>query len=496
MAAKKILNPIDVDGTVKASQATTQGEAVVLDSTGKVPSSLLSISYSDISNPPTIPSKTSQLTNDSGFITSYTDTKNTAGATDSSSKLFIIGATTQGDNPQTYSQDTAYIGTDGCLYSNSQKVLTAVPNTYAPLASPAFTGTPTAPTATAGTNTTQIATTAFVKSAIDALPEPMQFIGTVGTGGTVTTLPTASSSNKGWTYKAISAGTSPVSYAVGDTLVSDGTTWVVIPSGDEPSGTVTNVATGVGLTTASGSAITSTGTVKANLNSETSIGTIGSNKVYAVGVDSNGKLAVEVPWTDNNTTYAAGTGISIGSGNAINHSNSVTAQSSDYLGGSTAALQIKYDAQGHITSATTTTIYPPTTAGTSGQVWSSDGNGTGAWIDQSSIAAGSATTAGSATSATQDGSGNTITTYYQRKMTVTTATLATSSWSGSGPYTKSVSVTGVTASNNVFVSPAPASFTHYGECGIYCSAQGSGTLTFTATTVPTTSLTVNVAIFN
>ena len=81
-------------------------------------------------------------------------------------------------------------------------------------------------------------------------------------------------------------------------------------------------------------------------------------------------------------------------------------------------------------------------------------------------------------------------------MTVTTATLATSSWSGSGPYTKSVSVTGVTASNNVFVSPAPASFTHYGECGIYCSAQGSGTLTFTATTVPTSSLTVNVAIFN
>jgi len=35
--------------------------------------------------------------------------------------------------------------------------------------SPAFTGTPTAPTATAGTNTTQIATTAFVTAAIPAL---------------------------------------------------------------------------------------------------------------------------------------------------------------------------------------------------------------------------------------------------------------------------------------------------------------------------------------
>lgn len=40
---------------------------------------------------------------------------------------------------------------------------------YAPKASPALTGIPTAPTAVAGTNNTQIATTAFVKTAIAAL---------------------------------------------------------------------------------------------------------------------------------------------------------------------------------------------------------------------------------------------------------------------------------------------------------------------------------------
>ncbi|WP_251136680.1 beta strand repeat-containing protein [Escherichia coli] len=39
----------------------------------------------------------------------------------------------------------------------------------APLASPAFTGTPTAPTASQGTNSTQIATTAYVRAAISAL---------------------------------------------------------------------------------------------------------------------------------------------------------------------------------------------------------------------------------------------------------------------------------------------------------------------------------------
>ncbi len=39
----------------------------------------------------------------------------------------------------------------------------------APLASPDLTGTPTAPTATAGTNTTQLATTAYVRTAVDNL---------------------------------------------------------------------------------------------------------------------------------------------------------------------------------------------------------------------------------------------------------------------------------------------------------------------------------------
>jgi len=40
---------------------------------------------------------------------------------------------------------------------------------YAPLASPTFTGTPAVPTASAGTNTTQIASTAFVSTAISNL---------------------------------------------------------------------------------------------------------------------------------------------------------------------------------------------------------------------------------------------------------------------------------------------------------------------------------------
>ena len=68
------------------------------------------------------------------------------------------------------------LSTDGAGYSMSDSwngtspyiITNLVARQYlAPLASPALTGTPTAPTATAGTNTTQIATTAFVKTAID-----------------------------------------------------------------------------------------------------------------------------------------------------------------------------------------------------------------------------------------------------------------------------------------------------------------------------------------
>ena len=84
-------------------------------------------------------------------------------------------------------------------------------------------GTPTAPTATAGTNTTQIATTAFVTSAINALPEPMIFKGTLGTGGTITTLPAAAAGNTGYTYKVITNGTyQSIAAKAGDTFISNG----------------------------------------------------------------------------------------------------------------------------------------------------------------------------------------------------------------------------------------------------------------------------------
>lgn len=56
--------------------------------------------------------------------TMHSDTKNTAGASNTGDKLFLIGAPEQSDYPQTYSHDTAYIGRDGCLYSGGKIVAT------------------------------------------------------------------------------------------------------------------------------------------------------------------------------------------------------------------------------------------------------------------------------------------------------------------------------------------------------------------------------------
>ncbi len=68
----------------------------------------------------------------------------------------------------------------------------------------------------------------------------------------------------------------------------------------------------------------------------------GIPKAMTCSVESN--VPQNAVFTD--TTYSNGTGITIGSGNVINHSNSITAS-----GTTAAALKIKYDAQGHITGS-------------------------------------------------------------------------------------------------------------------------------------------------
>lgn len=164
-----------------------------------------------------------------------------------------------------------------------------------------------------------LATQSYVDTKTAELPQAMIFRGTIGNSSATIqtkTLPTAGSGTVGDVYQVVEDGNYTVASETtkaaknGDLFVcaQGGTSqvptyeWVLIPSGNEHDGTVTSIAAGVGLTTADNSPITSSGTIKANLTSETALTGDG---VTSVGVDSDGKLAVDIRVVDG--TYNAST---------------------------------------------------------------------------------------------------------------------------------------------------------------------------------------------
>jgi hypothetical protein len=140
-------------------------------------------------------------------------------------------------------------------------------STYAPLASPALTGVPTAPTAAANTNTTQVATTAYVQTeitdliaaapgALDTLNELASALGndasfsTTVTNNLATKLPLAGGAMSG----AIAMGTNKITglgtpTATGDAATKDYADTKLALTGGTLSGALamgTNKITGVG----------------------------------------------------------------------------------------------------------------------------------------------------------------------------------------------------------------------------------------------------------
>jgi hypothetical protein len=108
---------------------------------------------------------TTTLQGTTNGVTAAADTNSVALAT----TAYVVG---QAGSATPLVDGTAAVGTS--LRYARQDHVHPTDTTRAPLASPALTGTPTAPTATAGTNTTQIATTAFVTAAVPAVATASQ----------------------------------------------------------------------------------------------------------------------------------------------------------------------------------------------------------------------------------------------------------------------------------------------------------------------------------
>ena len=111
---------------------------------------------------------------------------------------------------------------------------------------------------------------------------------------------------------------------------------VKIPASDNTN-TAHSHSAGVGLTGSGNAGTSGTYTYKVNLRDEhvasysSTYTAGGSTKFYAVQLDKDNKLSVYVPWTDNNTTYSAGTGLSLSGTKFSLNTNYVATQSANGL---------------------------------------------------------------------------------------------------------------------------------------------------------------------
>jgi len=85
------------------------------------------------------------------------------------------------------------------------------------------------------------------------------------------------------------------------------------------------------------------------------------------------------------------------------------------------------------------------------------------------------------------------TTGIQKQHTALTVTIPAITTAGG---TQTVNVTGVTVNNTVLVSPDSSSWEAWRNCGVRCTGQGAGTLTFTAESATNEALDVNVLILD
>lgn len=173
-----------------------------------------------------------QLANRTSYLKQHMDTAET-NISNNTSAIALKAPLASPALTGTPTAPTATAGTNTTQLATTAFVATAITNlniaSYAPLASPAFTGTPTAPTATAGTSTTQLATTAFVTAA-DNLKAPLASPALTGTP----TAPTATAGTN-TTQLATTAFVSTAITNLNTTLTTSiNTKWT--KTGDQASG--------------------------------------------------------------------------------------------------------------------------------------------------------------------------------------------------------------------------------------------------------------------
>lgn len=119
----------------------------------------------------------------------------------------------------------------------------------------------------------------------------------------------------------------------------------------------------------------------------------------------------------------------------------------------------------------------------------------GTWATPTNTTTGTTYTAANVPNNTTFGTNGSIKAVYDAtKHSTATASLTVAGWNSRNEQT--VTVSGVTASNLVTVSPAPVSWDAATISEVYCSAQAANSLTFKCKIKPTAAITMNVVIWS
>lgn len=296
-------------------------------------------------------------------ITAITDGSTTAGVAAKSTSLLFDNATvnyvTDDDSKIEITPKSASTSQKGIVQLNSATNSTStsqaatpsavksaydLANAAMPKSGGTFTGAVTLnadPTTDLGAATKQYVDTQ-ITSAISA-SDAMVFKGTLGTGGTVTAVPT-SNVTKGDTYKIITAGTWAgysgckvgdllIAMTTGASVTANTTNWAYVPSGNENETTIKYSTTTQNLTT----------------SAQTGAITVGEAATKQVDTSiSAGSTSTKLPTSKAVAEFVEGKGYITSSGTA-NKANTLTTPRTIAVGGSATSTATSFDGSQNIT---------------------------------------------------------------------------------------------------------------------------------------------------
>jgi hypothetical protein len=360
---------INTNTSAIAAEATT-ARAAELVLTNSVSSNTTNIS----SNTASITTNTSAITTNTTAITANTSAINTnttaiaAEATTARAAELALTNNINSNTANTTSNTSAIAANTASILTNTSDIALK-----APIISPTFTGTPTAPTAASGINTTQLATTAFVNNATSNI-NASSISGTVALsqGGTGQTTIAGIKSVLGLASSKVAIGAD-----AGLTTQSSGASAFGGGAGQTNQG-----AYSVAIGYVAGQ--TNQGTLSVAVGNNAAQSGQGSQSVaigYAAGQNSQGANAVAI---GGFSTSSFTNSIAIGYKATTTAANTIQLGGDGVVSGSTAITNVK--TTGTLTAGTVT--YPNAHNSTAGQLLSINATGTAAWATPASSGGG------------------------------------------------------------------------------------------------------------